>query len=678
MSIIVPHLSEIISPIQWEYYMGHAADFIEDYVLAGRAKYLGGTAQITDQQLLVLESVANNRRTTVKAGRGVGKTCDLAWLTMWWCSMFEMARVVATAPTFPQLQSVLWPEVAKWLSGSQLEPYFIHTAKRLYLLEDPKNNFAEPRTASREESAQGLHGLHLLIMMDEAPGIDDNIYKVIKGSMTSLNNKMVLMGNPARTSGFFYDSFHRNKRHWNCITLNAEESPVVDKGELAEWKEMYVTNGRVHDMYKIHVLGEFPSGDPEAYLGIESVDKAVQRGRLLDRYGKLIPSPQLTEGAVEVAIDFARKGVDTTCCASRQGNWVFSAQELGLIPESEDGWKEDLYTKGQTTGPEAEQMVYDVVDATRAVTGYQGVIRVKCDITGVGGYAADHLELDTEHNIEVIPCNFGGAGDETAHDECSIMWKALKDRLDKIHLPNDRFMSGELSTRRFEYDARTRIAIESKKVYKHDFGASPDRADVIVMLFSDKDNERCYVKPFNPADTQTHTYESKYLRGGEKYCAVYCSPSQEVSVILSTWFGGKLRIYDEFIGDTIEATYFLKNHGPYKKIIGNSTMFNVKEDDLALEFAKSGVYIREQYGYNEIGAINHLSRLAENKDLVIAKECYDTFSLFRRWTANRSKGELKEKFGLCYAVTHIVSDLVKTNKITIVSNDPNVGFMSLL
>ena len=119
-------------------------------------------------------------------------------------------------------------------------------------------------------------------------------------------------------------------------------------------------------------------------------------------------------------------------------------------------------------------------------------------------------------------------------------------------------------------------------------------------------------------------------------------------------------------------------------------MFNIKEDDLALEFSKSGVYIREQFGYNEIGAINHLSRLAEQKNLVIAQECNDTFSLFRRWTANRSKGELKEKFGLCYAVTHIVSDLVKTNKIKshtrvenyrvkegFIKSDPNSGYMAM-
>lgn len=662
-----PHLSEIISPKRWLGYMGNPADFIEDLILHKRAVKYGGKLFVTDQQLEVLNAIVRYRQIAVKAGRGVGKTALLSWLIIWWQCMFAKARVVCTAPSFPQLQSVLWPEVSKWLSDSLLSDYFVHTARRMYLVEDAKNNFSEPRTASKEESAQGLHELHMLILMDEASGIPDAIFEVIQGSMTNDNNIIVTMTNPTRISGFSYDSFHSDKEAWKRITLSSEDSPIVDPKFLKIMRDKYTSNGYVHDMYKMHVLGEYPSGDPDAYLSIAEVEKAMHRGILVDKDGLIVPIKGIKDGVVEVAIDVARKGNDLTVCGARVGKWVFSAQELGLAPyDPSDLSKEELYSRGKTTIPESVQMVYDVVDAVRKLTKYDGVIRVKVDDTGVGGGVTDLLELDKIHNIEVIPVNFGGAGDEYYANEASIMWGRVKEIIGEIHLPNCRFMMEELSTRRWYPDSKGRIKMETKKEFKKEFGASPDNADMIVMLFSDKENERRFIK-FNPASDESRGYAAGDLkRVGDRFCAMYCSPTQKVSVIWASWNSGKLKIYDEYEGDSLAIIDYVKVGGKereYKKLIGSEKMFKPGTDDLSMQYMNRGLYVMPQFGYDEAGAINHLSRLSEGNNLLIAKECKETFGQLRTWTSNRSKGKMKEDYGLCYAMSLIVSELVSTNRI---------------
>ena len=59
-------------------------------------------------------------RVSVRSGQGVGKTATEAVALLWFLSCFPYARVVATAPTRPQLNDVLRSEVAKWQSQSPL------------------------------------------------------------------------------------------------------------------------------------------------------------------------------------------------------------------------------------------------------------------------------------------------------------------------------------------------------------------------------------------------------------------------------------------------------------------------------------------------------------------------------------------------------------------------------
>ena len=88
-----------------------------------------------------------------------------------------------------------------------------------------KNNFALGLSTDSAESFQGYHGGHVLIIADEAPGIEPTIWDAFFGIMTGGDVRLIMAGNPTRPSRPFYDAFHNQRGSWNCITIDAFDSP---------------------------------------------------------------------------------------------------------------------------------------------------------------------------------------------------------------------------------------------------------------------------------------------------------------------------------------------------------------------------------------------------------------------------------------------------------------------
>lgn len=64
--------------------------------------------------------LAANPKVSIKSGQGVGKTGLEAAVFLWFITCFPYPRIVATAPTKQQLHDVLWSEISKWMSKSEL------------------------------------------------------------------------------------------------------------------------------------------------------------------------------------------------------------------------------------------------------------------------------------------------------------------------------------------------------------------------------------------------------------------------------------------------------------------------------------------------------------------------------------------------------------------------------
>jgi len=127
---------------------------------------------------MILESVRDHTRTAVRSCHGAGKTATAARCVLWFLACFEGSRVITTAPTRAQVQDVLWREIA-WayrqsagLIGGEL------TGTRLEIAPDW---LALGLATDQPERFQGHHSEHLLVVVDEASGVDEGIFEAMPG-----------------------------------------------------------------------------------------------------------------------------------------------------------------------------------------------------------------------------------------------------------------------------------------------------------------------------------------------------------------------------------------------------------------------------------------------------------------------------------------------------------------
>src|SRR6266849_5303517 len=71
-------------------------------------------------QAKILESVALNRRTAVKACHSSGKTFCAADAVLWWITAHPDGIAVTTAPTWTQVEKLLWGEIRKSVAVSAI------------------------------------------------------------------------------------------------------------------------------------------------------------------------------------------------------------------------------------------------------------------------------------------------------------------------------------------------------------------------------------------------------------------------------------------------------------------------------------------------------------------------------------------------------------------------------
>ena len=137
----------------------------------------------------VLQSIIDNERVSVRSGHGVGKTAMLSWLILQWLITRYPSKVACTAPTAHQLEDVLWGEVAKWYRRMPdgLKNLLRLSRDRVEVLTAPQESFAVARTARKEqpEAFQGFHSENMLFIIDEASGVEDIIFEVGEGSMST-------------------------------------------------------------------------------------------------------------------------------------------------------------------------------------------------------------------------------------------------------------------------------------------------------------------------------------------------------------------------------------------------------------------------------------------------------------------------------------------------------------
>ncbi len=415
--------------------------------------------------------LAHNPKVSIKSGQGVGKTAFEAAMLLWFITCFPYPRIVATAPTKQQLHDVLWSEVSKWMSKSELLSSLLKWTKTyIYMIGNEKRWFAVARTATKPENMQGFHEDNMLFIVDEASGVADPIMEAVLGTLSGENNKLLMCGNPTRTTGTFYDSHTSDRALYKCHTVSSTDSSRTNKDNIESLIKKY---GWESNVVRVRVRGEFPNQEDDVFIGLTLIEQCCSRVYELPE-GKGMPQ-------VILGVDVARFGDDETIVYRNfQGHAKLVRKRRG----------QDLMA---TVG----DIVKEYKHVVKAFPDYTGKIFVNIDDTGLGGGVTDRLkEVKREQKLRrlyVIPINMAEkietdtkTGKEAAEHYNNLtthMWACLRDLFESgdIVLEDDDETVAQLSSRKYTMASNGKIEIEPKKEMKKRGLDSPDRADALTL-----------------------------------------------------------------------------------------------------------------------------------------------------------------------------------------------------
>lgn len=423
-------------------------------------------------QKAAMMDVALHPRTSVRSGQGVGKTGFEAALVIWFLCCRPNPRVVCTAPTKQQLNDVLWAEVAKWLESSMVKNLLKWTKTKVYMIGHEERWFATARTATKPENMQGFHEDHMLFVVDEASGVADPIMEAILGTLSGADNKLLLCGNPTRTSGVFYDSHNRDRARFRTHKVDSRDSSRTSRENIQMLIDKY---GADSDVVRVRVYGEFPKAEADAFIPLELVELAA--GAKVEPLGR----------ELHLGVDVARFGDDETVIAPRVGMKVFKLHAYHK--------QDTMVTAGRVIAL-AKRMMRE--------NSQLRTVEIKVDDSGVGGGVTDRLkEVIREENLSgwnVYPINNGSKPtsreEEHYENRGTETWADLRDILQlsfsahvqgksiEVELPDDDRLQTQLSQRKFRMTSKGKIALERKEDMKKRGLDSPDRADAVVLAFA--------------------------------------------------------------------------------------------------------------------------------------------------------------------------------------------------
>lgn len=428
----------------------------------------------------IMRAVAQPRsRVAVKSCHGSGKTFTAAEIVLWWTVVMR-GLTITTAPTWHQVERLLWSEVRRAHAGARfpLGGELLQTEYRL-----GPNNYAVGLSTNEGVRFQGFHADRVLVILDEAPGVAADIHEAIEGVMAAGDARMLMLGNPVVPSGPFHDAFGRDRASWTTFTVDALATPNFT-GEAA--RPMTVDELRSLSVEDLAI-------GPRPYL----VTRHWVREKL-EQWGEQSPL-----WASRVRGAFPQQGEDSLISLA----WLEQADVLGdavvgvlepviagldVAGPGEDETVLTLRTAGRRPYQVLSQRSWAMADPRGEVVAALARVRdrlqsVNVDAIGIGYNFARHLE---DQGFPVRDVNVGerptADGEERFSNLKAQVYWAVRETLaagDLIGLTDDVAVS-QLAGIRYRQDSRGHVVIESKERARKRGVKSPDRAESLMLTFA--------------------------------------------------------------------------------------------------------------------------------------------------------------------------------------------------
>ena len=443
--------------------------------------------ELWDHEIMILRSIQRYTRTAVKACHGIGKTFTLAVVTLWWLARYPDGIVLTTSPTQRQVRTQLWFEIHRLARSAQVPYPKIKTTELKFRGE---NNYAIGFSTDRGANFQGYHGNHVLIIADEAPGLEAGVFDAIAGTMAGGKVHIVMAGNPTVPAGAFYDAFTKDRGLWNCFSLSAFDSPNLKGIDLDQLLAMDPAEGGPLDQNPVTYLvsRRWVYEQRQSWFHGTESNSPIWQSRVMAQF------PDQAQNALikQVWLERAKQRALDNAVENSRGPLVAGvdvggghAETVVYICESKPGHHQ-IVKMGAWRGEDT------LGAAVRFLAEFRGSLSVvRVDEIGIGHNFGIHLR-DERFSIELInvglPCESSpswGENDPARRftNQRALFFQTLADAFerDQIDGLTDELTIGQLASIWFEIDSHGRLKIESKESARSRGVPSPDRADALML-----------------------------------------------------------------------------------------------------------------------------------------------------------------------------------------------------
>lgn len=354
-----------------------------------RSDPYGNPLKIEPYQIDILNALRDLERVAVMSGRGVGKTAGAALAVHWWLGTRKPALVVCSAGSWSHLTDKLWPEVLAWGNQWLLRDMFEYQERGIYANNWPRIWRVETSSSDDPNKVEGFHSPNLLLLIDEAKGMADEIYSALIASLSGQpemgeQKALVLSTPPVADVGWYAKACESTR--YVTIHVSGLDSGRVSKSFV---EDIIETFGENSPEYKAYVLGVIPGGVTGQLLHKDWVEAAQKLG----------PNKNDTRRPI-IVCDVAREGDDLA---------VIGCFEEGMfsLVKFEDRWGW-WGTCSTTTLIERVALAIKMKKASMAVI----------DDTGVGGGVTDGLRA--LQALGALPPDPEGLEEALIMQACSI------------------------------------------------------------------------------------------------------------------------------------------------------------------------------------------------------------------------------------------------------------------
>lgn len=447
-----------LSPRQRE-----AAQVVVDACIGSRMFFIKevlGVDYIEPWQAEVLEALDRGEtKISIRSGHGVGKTCLCSWLAVHFLAFRDDVKIIVTSPSSKQLQDGLIPEINKWISRmpTWMNMSIEATSERIVRKPNTANNFISFRTARKEnpEALAGVHATHVMIIVDEASGVEEVIYETGQGALSTEGAIALLIGNPTRPAGFFYKTQTVLRDLWWTRKVSCMDSSRVDDQYIMSQARTYGVDSRE---YRVRVLGEFPDSGADAIIPRAFVEEAIKRD-----IGDV-------RGGIVWGLDPGRGG-DPTGFIERGANKLYDAKLLRYDDlMNVVGWVKTRWDK--------------IPERYRPTSIY-------VDSIGLGAGVADRL---LELGLPVVHVNVSESASlsDRYKNLRAELWYSVREWFEQrecaIEIEDEailRQLVEELCVVEQKFTSDGKVLVESKDEMKKRGVPSPNLADALCLTFGD-------------------------------------------------------------------------------------------------------------------------------------------------------------------------------------------------